>query len=153
MFLGTYCTHQNANWMSLCGVASIYVITCRGRVGVVRLFESGPVSCDRPAYMQSRKHRIIALDKASLNMVLKHLIDPYCPRYHSQKEMEHPKYTCTKMNELMRSRPFSFFAKTGRVALIYTMAACCHMAAYKKYYKKYYKPSCSILQVRRYNIN
>jgi hypothetical protein len=22
-------------------------------------------------------------------------IDPYCPRYHSQMEREHPKYTCT----------------------------------------------------------
>ena len=99
--------------MSLCGVALIYVITCRGRVGVVRLFESGPVFCDRPAFMQSRKHRNIALDQASLNMVLKHLIDRYCPRYHFQKEREHPKYTCTKMNELMRSCP-----KKKLVALI-----------------------------------
>ena len=115
MFLDTYCPDQNANWMSLCGVASIYVITCRGRVGVVCLFESGPVFSDRP----NRKHLFIALDKTSLNMVLKHLIDPYCPRYHSQKEMEHPKYTSTKMNEIMRSCPFSFFAKNGSPYICY----------------------------------
>jgi hypothetical protein len=40
-------------------------------------------------------------------------IDQYCPRYHFQKEREHPKHTCTKMHELIRSPPFLLFAKTG----------------------------------------